>query len=1128
MKPLAFFGKFPKKHHLLILKIIAIIFFQLFFFMINANPKPIGFQRISLEQGLSQSTVNCIVQDAYGFMWFGTDHGLNRYDGYTIKVYGQEMNPTSGLKGDFINALAVDAAGELWIGTIQALHRYDLKNDSFIVYRDDLPAPFHISGNDISIIFTDLNHQLWAGTNSHGLNRFNPDTKEFQCYSLENGQKNYTVVAMAQIQPQEIWIATADNGLYRYQTATDSLNPVSANLTDKKTGRFFTMRSLCGYADGTLWIGTWQHGLFQYHLQSGQCLPFSLPPGSPTDSPVKDVKALAVDHQQRFWIGTHGQGLWILEAKNNGLFNYRHVSDDSSSLSADHIKSIYADAEGIVWLGTVGGGVCMYSPNRHKFSRQYLLPAPLNRLSLAAVYEDNQEILWIGTSDHGLIRFNPFNQQLIHYTHSPDSAGSLSHNHVKAILKDCFGTIWVGTYGGGLCRMDAKEKEFSCFIHDPGNESGISSNYITHLCEDYQGTLWIGTHNGGHFKGGLNRLNRESMTFDHFQHQEENPNSLSHDGVNIIAEGNPGELWIGTFHGGLNRFLVKENQFSHFLNIPTQTNTLSNNCVTCLYRDFQKNWWIGTLNGLNCLNTEKNELRQIFHHDQSISTMIMGMAKDSQNNLWISTNQGISKLPLTDNDSLTHYDTSDGINNSEFNMSVFCQTKKGMILFGGINGLDAFYGEQINDNPLPPPVLLTEFQIYNQWITPANSSLLSQSIMQSKFLKLPYRANHITFGFVAINFSAPEKNRYAFMMEGSDSEWIYRDSTRRYASYTNLAPGRYTFKVKAANNNGIWNQQGTSLDIFITPPFWQTVWFRLTFIFVFAGLSYLLIGFLKKYLRLIAFWKHKKYLGLYEIEKQIGSGGMGIVYQVHPITDKKKTLAMKILREEFQLDENQRKRFENEARVIDRINHPTIVKVFERGEINRQLYMIMELLDGITLAEKINQGPVQNPDDVWGILSQIAGALAELHQQDILHRDLKPENIMLLHPNLVTVKLLDFGLALHQPSATRLTASGQIIGTLPYMSPELISGHQVTFSTDIYSLGVIIYELLTGKKPFHGNTSIELFRSILGNNPPLIDTLRRDIPCPMNSIIMAMLSKDPINRPTANDIIQTIITLSSV
>jgi len=1081
-------------------------------------------KRITAEQGLSQSTVKGIVEDKFGFLWFGTDEGLNKYDGYSIKKFKHNPDDPHSLGDKFINTLLSDSSGKLWIGTGKGLSRYDFSSGRFVNYSHLKSDPNTIGSDTVFCLHESEDKQLWIAGNSNILSRYLRETNEFKSYGIPFSifpQKKMTILAICEISKGELWLGTSNSGIIVFRTKEHKFEHLSKLLFDQSKRRYYKIRCIYQDHSGRIWVGTSHHGLFLRNEQEKEFKRFKLEYGSKAISSKFEITSISQDKKGRIWFGSFGSGLGIYhpDSKKTILYTFKDEEDNSNV-----IWKIYQSKEGILWFGTQGGGVHFHNPDKEAFMGHHLFPEALKNISVASVYKSREGFLWIGTSNRGLYGLD--NKYHIKYHFSTTSRGNykIHHNQVTATCQDKDGSLWIGTYGQGLYNYNMKNHQMIHYTHNPEDPTSISSHFIVCMLIDYQGTLWIGTHDGEIFKGGLNKFNKQTKTFTRFLHEPDNPLSLSYNGVNCIYEQSPDILWVGTFRGGLNRFDKKKKTFKSYINTKGVKSSLSHNCVTSVCMDRNQELWVGTLHGLNKMDKEKGNFKQFFESDGLHSNTVYSILNGEDSQLWISTNTGISKLSLH-NFTFVNFTTADGLYNGEYNMGTYYKSAEGELFFGGINGVDYIHPEDIKNDPKPPKLVITGLNVYNKLITATNSPYLKRSIMETTKIVLPHTANHLSIAFTALNYSFSDKYQYSYRLQGSDREWITKDAGYRFVSYTNLEPGIYTFKIKASNQNGIWNNEGAKLEIRIASPFWLTWWFQTGLIITFILLSYFTVGILRKHLKLIAFWKQKKYIGLYQIDHQIGSGGTGVVYKVHPISKKSKCYAMKLLREEYLQDEIHKKRFRNEGKIIDHINHPNVVKIFERGEVNRQDYIVMELLKGKTLAKKIHEGSLTGIKEITRIVVQICGGLEELHNLGILHRDLKPENIFLVEGIPSTVKLLDFGLARNEISNTRMTETGQIVGTIAYIPPETISGKKVSATGDIYSLGVILYEMLTGKNPLIADTSFEMFKLIMRNDFPDLSIYRKDIPQELIKLTRTMIDKDPTNRPRASEIIQQLLLL---
>jgi tRNA A-37 threonylcarbamoyl transferase component Bud32/sugar lactone lactonase YvrE len=679
--------------------------------------------------------------------------------------------------------------------------------------------------------------------------------------------------------------------------------------------------------------------------------------------------------------------------------------------------------------------------------------------------------------------------------------------------------LWIGTLGDGLYRFDPEEGTRKHYKHDDKKRDSLSDDNISTIYEDSFGTLWIGTMNG------LNRFEPETETFNCYKKSEnlpekEGPFSLSDNCISKIYEDQSHVLWIGT-RNGLSRFYRENETFYHWKREPGKPGSLSNNIITAIWEDKEGGLWIGTMGGgLNQFDRERKTFKHYLEKDGLPNMTINGILGDDEGNLWLSTNKGISKFDPK-SESFKNYDMRDGLQGNEFNGGAYFKSGDGEMFFGGSNGFNAFYPYKITDNPHVPPIVITDFQILNDPVKIGPNSPLKQSITETKEIVLTHEDNVFSFEFAALDFSNPKKNKYLYKMEGFKKEWNKRDSDRRFVTYTNLDPGKYVFRVKGSNNDGKWNEEGTAIKIIIIPPFWKTWWFYLLAVLAFAILSYVIINFIKKYILLAGFWKGEKYIGRFKLLEKIGSGGMGTIYKAQDTLTKSRIVALQVLREDLFMSEHHRKRFKQEAVIIDQLDHPNIVKIMERGQFEQKLYIVMELLEGKTLTKKLEEEEEIDLKEALDIFSQVADALKKIHSKNIVHRDLKPDNVMLVENEgrRNFVKLLDFGLA-RTEHQTRITQTGTVLGTLNYMAPEQISHGEFSLASDVYSLGVICYETLTRKIPFPGGKMTDIMRKILNDTPTEPIYLRPDMPTEFNVLIMQMIEKESGSRPTVEEVME--------
>jgi len=795
--------------------------------------KSLKFNHLSIEDGLSQSTINDILQDRRGFMWFATQEGLNRYDGYEFVIYKTSPKDPTGLSNDYIYTLFEDREGIIWIGTYNGgLNCFDPVTEKFIPFLHQPGAPHSLSNNSIRTIYEDSRGILWIGTED-GLNRFDNRTKRFIHYRKLPGAPDSLshnhIRCIGEDREGNLWIGTWGGGLNRlkfdnnvYTAAHYLMSPDNPNsLTDN------LVSSIQVDSTGSLYIGT-DNGFNYFNPATGVFTRYH-PPGTANSPANNRINDLFLDMDPpgsgHLWICTD-KGLHRFNPDTKEITDYLSVPNAPRSLSNNWIFSFYKDRSGNYWIGTSADGIYRINFASHQFGSYFKNidnPDSLIDSSVNSIYVDHEDIIWLGTGS-GLKRFDREKNQTTHFRQEPKNPNSLNDNDVRCIIEDHAGFLWIGTHKGGLNRLDKNSHQFTRYLHEPGKPGSLSNDNIKSIYVDYTGALWVGT-NGG----GLNRLEAGRDHFTCYKHDPDDPYSISDNYIRAIYEDRSHVLWIGTGHGGLNRFNRATGQFTHYKHNPGDRGSISHDFVLGISEDSRGNLWIGTAgSGLNQLAPSRKHFTRYTMEDGLPNNVIYGTLEDKQGNLWISTNKGLSHFNLKTKQFI-NYDWSDGLQSNEFNYGSYCKSEKGEMFFGGINGFNAFFPGNIKRNDYIPPVMITGFQLFNKPVTIGKyvdgRTILKKSITAADTIALSYKDYIFSFQFVALNYISPKKNRYAYMMEGFEKEWNYVGN-RHFATYINLPSGQYTFRVKGSNNDGVWNEQGASLKLVIYPPFWQTWWFR--------------------------------------------------------------------------------------------------------------------------------------------------------------------------------------------------------------------------------------------------------------------------------------------------------------
>ncbi|MFC1851985.1 two-component regulator propeller domain-containing protein [candidate division CSSED10-310 bacterium] len=806
-----------------------------------AQQYDLTFERITIDQGLSQSTVNSIIQDRKGFMWFGTDDGLNKYDGYRFTVYKNNPDNPKCISNDIIYSIYEDKEGTIWIGTNLGLNKFNPAREEFKQYRANPQDPDSLSNDIVMALTEDQAGTLWIGTDGGGLNKFDKQKETFIHYQAEpddvHGLNHNTIRSIWIDRSGMIWIGTYGGGLNKFDPTTESFSHYTYQPEDIKSISSNIVWSICEDKAGFIWLGT-KAGLNKFDPEDEAFTRYQHNPNDPGSLRHNSIYSIFEDSTDTLWVGTYGGGLERFDRDKEIFHHYLSNKYNSKSLSDNSIRSFYEDRSGVLWLGTDVGGISKTNRTGEKFYHIRNNPHDSNSLNdnvIWALYEDRDGLLWIGTNERGINTYNRKTNEFKHYFHEPGQPHSLSNNCVMSFSEDDSGTIWIGTYGGGLNKFDRERQIFTTYRHDPDNPESLISNEIRFIYHDQSDFLWLGTFNG------LDKFDPQNDRFIHYQFDPNDPYSLSDNTVKTILRDRSGILWIGTL-GGLNRYMPEKDNFTRYLADLSDVGSLNHNAIYSIYEDQSGVLWLGSKGG-GLIKFERNQ--EVFTSYREIdglpNDVIYGILEDESGNLWLSSNNGLSKFnPKTEE--FKNYDVRDGLQSNEFNVNAFFKSKNGEMFFGGINGVNAFFPSQVKDNPNIPEIVITDFQLFNEHVPISPDSLLTQSITETEKIKLSYRDYVFSFEFAALEYSTPSKNQYAYIMEGFDDKWLY-SGFRRFVTYTNLDPGHYVFRVKGSNNDGVWNEEGTAISITITPPPWKTWWAYVLYLFIALSLVFIYVRY---------------------------------------------------------------------------------------------------------------------------------------------------------------------------------------------------------------------------------------------------------------------------------------------
>jgi signal transduction histidine kinase/CheY-like chemotaxis protein/ligand-binding sensor domain-containing protein len=827
-------------------KLLFFLCASIVFYTSSAQQANIKFTHIGTADGLSQSNAKCMLQDSRGFIWVGTRDGLNKYDGYKFIVYKKDLKDSNSLSNDYIGDIVEDAKGNIWIGTMGGgLNKFDLQTNRFTHYKYKPNNPNGIPSNLITALAKDKYGNLWIGTEDAGLAMYTPSTNSFTHYPPKKDGKSLNDALINKIYEDSegnVWVGTERAGLSLFDRKTKTFITFSNDIKDPASISNNSIRTIFEDSRKNLWIGTLGGGLNLLDRKTKKFSSFRHSDINKNSLANDHVLSLGEDVEGNIWVGSENAGVTIFNYQKNTFHVYIGDELDNTSLTNNSIHAMIRTAKGNMWLGTFSGGICYVDNDANKFTHlKHTSKNSLNHNKVLCIIEDSENNIWIGTDGGGLNMYNPKTGHFTYLTHKPGNPKSICGNYVLNIMEDSKGNLWIGTWGDGLTVYNRKKNSFKHFKHVAGNPTSLGINHAWALFEDRDKNIWIGT-----FGGGLSLYNPETESFINYLHDDNNPRSISDNKVQSIIENENGDLLIGTHGGGLNIFNKKLKTFSHFIHSDTK-NSISNNNINCLYKDQLNNLWIGTMAGLNFIDTKQNKITVYTMTNGLPNNVIFGILEDKKGNLWISTNNGLSHFNIKDK-SFKNFNVSDGLQSNEFKEKASCKTRSGEMYFGGNNGFNKFFPESIKNNIYEPPLVLTDFQIFNSPVQVARDekdpSPLKKSITETKELTLPYKYSVIAFEFASLNYTISDKKQYAYKLEGFDKEWN-NVGTKHSATYTNLQPGSYTFKVKGLNNEGRWSSKTVSLQLTITPPFWMTWWFK-SFVAIFiagAVISFFLFRF---------------------------------------------------------------------------------------------------------------------------------------------------------------------------------------------------------------------------------------------------------------------------------------------
>ncbi len=793
-----------------------------------AGATNIHFEHLSTDDGLSSNITYSLWQDHLGFLWIGTFAGLNRYDGNEFKIYKHDPLDANSLSNNVIFKVYEDRRGELWVGTYGGgLNRFDRQNERFTRYQHDPNDPNSLGEDIIYSIYEDSTGVLWIATFGGGLDRYDRQYDRFIHYRHATDDPHSLssdyVSLIFEDQSGELWIGTTA-GLNQFDRETETFIRHQHDPENPHSLGNDVVVAIIEDQQGILWIGT-QGGLDRLDRSTGYFTHYKYDPADPSSLSNDTINTLLEGPNGLLWIGTNGGGLNLFDRQEGRFTRNQHNLEDPSSLPDDFVNMLYQDQAGTVWIATMSR-LSKYDLEIEKFQP---FPIPSNKANsspieeIYLVYEDSSENLWVGASD-GLRSIDPRTGEVILYQHDPENPESLSDNWIFTIHEDRSGVLWIGTGFSGIDRLDRQTGTFTNYQRALAGGITWSEDQISKIYEDRAGTMWFGT------SAGLTRYDRGEDTFSHYFISTTQTDRRTKDAINTILEDQSGVLWIGTSSHGLQIFDRESNTFTPLPPDPAIPDYLRVGSILALHADTQGRLWIGTDGeGLFEYNDQENQYSHYSLASGLADNSVMNILEDQQGRLWLVTQAGVTRFdPKTGQ--FENFDVSDV---QKRNLYIFTgiYRQNGQILLAGEQKLVSFWPDQIMPNPNKPPITLTAFRQGRE----ALESIGAAELLQQATLVWPN--NDFEFEFAALNFTHPEKNQYAYILDGYDEAWNYT-GTRRFGRYTNLPAGMYSLRLKGSNNEGVWNEEGIAITITVVPPFWQTWWFQAVLALVLLGVAF--------------------------------------------------------------------------------------------------------------------------------------------------------------------------------------------------------------------------------------------------------------------------------------------------
>jgi len=893
------------------------------------------FQYLTTDEGLAQNTVDCIFQDSYGFMWFGTWNGLCRYDGYNFRTFQKGYTQRS-LPDNFVRAICEDTSGNLWVGTANGIVIYNLKNETF-----NLPEELDRILGKIAVtsLVCDKKGGIWIGGEKGSLFHVtqNPENNRirYNCLKIDAPQlRDLDVTSVYIFKNGQVIVGT---GVGLFEVKFGKLQKLSFTGGSSAQLEVVNIRCIYESTSGDWWFGT-EAGLFWYRQSTKQLNSYTTQPNKKNSLEHAIVMAIAEDSAGTILVGTLG-GLNFLDPKSGEIFRISGRLDEHETLNNEFVNSLFTDYNGNVWIGTEKGGVNKYNMFQKPFYSLRNHPDDSNSLSHNTINSilNNGTVLWVGTAGGGLNRIDQRTGKVDHFTQSAQNPNGICSNFISSLCLTSDKQLWVSSWGDGIGRMVSKKRnEFKNYINEPNNQKSLASSFVSGIYPDNRGFLVIGT------LRGLDLFDVKTESFFHFQQKLDE--TIETPAVGCILKDRKDFYWIGS-RTGLFHIPAKlvvptpdklpRGDYQFFTNIAGDSLSIPGNYVISLLEDRRGRIWVGTYGNGICkaiYNPDgKIQFKTYTKANGLCNDVVYSMEEDRNGNIWISTDNGLSKF-TPETETFQNFYTKDGLLNDQFYWTSSSADGNGNLYFGGVNGLNYFNPDKIDFYPHLPKVVFTDFQIFNQSVKIGQkfhgNIVLEKTVAETQTIELSHKDNVFSIEFSALDYFLPDKVTYSYKMEGVDQNWVPVTASRRFATYTNMLGGEYRFLVKAANSDGLWSAAPTVLRFVINPPFWQTNWFRFVAI---LAMALAVMGYIRYRTRFLHEQKRK-------LEIQVRERTIQIEEQKEKLQEQAETLLQSnhVLAERQTLIEGQKVELENQNLLIAEQRDEVI-------ELNKKVNLINQL-----------------------------------------------------------------------------------------------------------------------------------------------------------------------------------------